>query len=166
MEETLNREIARSKRTGTGLGIIMFDVDHFKEYNDTYGHDTGDVVLKQVAEITQARLRQTDVACRYGGEEFILLIPGASRENAIKCAEQLREIIQRHKITRKDTLLSTITVSVGVVIYPEHCDSSTSLLKAVDMALYQAKDTGRNRVIVAESEQLPVVSSQKRQVAN
>ncbi len=150
MEETLNREIARCKRAGSTIGIIMVDVDHFKSYNDKYGHDMGDQVLCELAGLMQTKLRDSDVACRFGGEEFMLIMIGAANAIINTRAEEIRRMVESHEITHKGNNLTNITVSIGVACYPEHGESNDDLIKAADTALYRAKETGRNKVVVAD----------------
>ncbi len=150
LEETLNREMARCKRSKLNLGLIMIDIDHFKDFNDKYGHDVGDIVLCEVASLLQTKLRESDVACRYGGEEFMLVMPGAPQGIVHKRAEETREMIQRHEISHNNNRLMHITISVGVASYPGNSESIDGLIKAVDTALYRAKETGRNKVVIAD----------------
>lgn len=149
MEETLTREIARCKRSELKLGLMMIDVDHFKTYNDEYGHEVGDRVLCELADLMQLKLRDSDVACRYGGEEFILIMPGAENEIVHKRAEHIRQVIESHEINHKGNVLTEITVSIGIACYPEHGEANEDLIKRADTALYSAKETGRNKVVLA-----------------
>lgn len=149
MEETLDRELSRCKRTGESLGVIVMDVDHFKTYNDSHGHDAGDLVLTEIANITVSKLRKSDVACRYGGEELVLIMPGAQKALTTKRAEDVREAIARHAIDYRGKPLLTVTISAGVASYPEDGDTNEALVKAADSALYRAKEGGRNRITVA-----------------
>jgi diguanylate cyclase (GGDEF)-like protein/PAS domain S-box-containing protein len=150
MEETLNREIARCKRSGLTLGLVMIDVDYFKNYNDKYGHDVGDLVLSEVAGLLQTKLRESDVACRYGGEEFILIMPDAPEDIVHSRAEQIRQMIEGHEINHKGNSLTNITVSIGVANCPQNAESNDGVIKAADTALYRAKESGRNKVVIAE----------------
>lgn len=149
LEETLTRELSNGKRANRYLGIIMIDIDHFKKYNDTHGHDAGDFVLTELADLVFSKLREGDIACRYGGEELVLVMPGASKEITAKRAEFLRESIEKHEFVYKGNNLHGVTVSLGVADYPVDGDSAASLMKAADTALYQAKAAGRNRVVLA-----------------
>ncbi|MBF0227392.1 MAG: GGDEF domain-containing protein [Desulfobacterales bacterium] len=149
MEETLNREMHRIQRKNTCLGIIMIDVDHFKQFNDNYGHEVGDSVLRDLGAFLQHITRKGDIACRYGGEEFTIIMPESNLDTTYKRAEELRrgakedlKIIHHGKVYR-------ITISVGVAINPDHGITAEDILKAADNALYQAKQEGRNRVVTA-----------------
>jgi diguanylate cyclase (GGDEF)-like protein/PAS domain S-box-containing protein len=149
MEETLSRELPRAARKKTQIGFIMLDVDHFKKFNDTYGHDAGDLVLHELGALLQANIRKGDIACRFGGEEFILILPEADLEVTVQRAELIREKINEISLNLHHQPLSKITVSLGVAIFPEHGITSDVLIKKADEALYQAKHNGRNRVEAA-----------------
>jgi diguanylate cyclase (GGDEF)-like protein/PAS domain S-box-containing protein len=149
LDETLIRELAICQRSDKPLGAIMIDIDHFKTYNDTHGHDAGDYVLTEIADIMRSKLRAGDVACRYGGEELVIIMPGASMEITAKRAEIVRTAIDNHEFIYKGKNLAGVTASLGVSAYPEDGNTSTTLLKAADTALYLAKDSGRNRVVVS-----------------
>lgn len=151
MQETLAREIKRGQRNSTPIGIIMLDIDHFKTVNDTHGHDAGDLVLKTLARFLASNLRGEDVACRYGGEEFVLIMPGLSLTDTGLKAERLRSKIESTlKVWYLDHTLS-ITVSIGVAAFPEHAALPDQLIKKVDSALYAAKNSGRNRIVEADA---------------
>lgn len=149
MEESLAREISRAARHKTSLAVIMLDLDYFKRINDTYGHMAGDVVLKEISRLLQERSRGEDVVCRYGGEEFIIIMPGASLEAAGKRAAELCLAAGGLEIKYRGEDLPKITVSLGTAVYPQHGDTVNLLLYKVDKALYQAKQRGRNRVVAA-----------------
>jgi diguanylate cyclase (GGDEF)-like protein len=149
MAETLERELHRARRLGNPLAVLMVDVDGFKQQNDAFGHDAGDAILVELAALLQRGLRKEDVACRYGGEEFVLVLPDASIENAARRAEQLRDAIGRMRVPHKDALLGPVTVSIGVAAFPDHGADGASLLKSADTALYEAKRAGRDRVSLA-----------------
>lgn len=149
MEESLDREALRAKRRGTPVGILMFDIDHFKRLNDTYGHKAGDRVLKKLGALFRQYTRSEDVACRYGGEEFLLILPETPLEIVRQRAEELRESIKTHlHITWQDRMLS-ITISIGVAGFPHHGGTVNQVVSAADQALYQAKHQGRDQVCVA-----------------
>ena len=147
MEETIQREILRAAKNQTKIGIIMADIDHFKSFNDTHGHKAGDELLLKLADFFKFEIRGSDIACRYGGEEFILILPGASTEGAYKRAEHLREEVKNLKVYFHDQLLSSITLSMGIAIYPDHGIELNDLIQVTDTALYKAKEQGRDRVI-------------------
>ena len=154
LDATLGREMARSLRTGTPLGVIMLDVDHFKRFNDIHGHAAGDAVLKALGERLRSSIRQEDVACRYGGEEFTIIMPGAKREDVIKRAESVRHLVETEVPPEfGGKPLSPYTISLGVAVWPENQGAASALLASADGALYQAKNSGRNRVGVAPADQ-------------
>ena len=150
MEETLERELHRAARHQLSLGVVMLDIDHFKDFNDTFGHDAGDAVLRELGVFLQANIRSEDVACRYGGEEFILILPEATLEDTVKRTLKLRDGINALKIQYSGQMLGPITVSQGVASFPDHGASAGQIIRAVDAALYRAKRSGRDRVVVAE----------------
>jgi diguanylate cyclase (GGDEF)-like protein len=151
MEETLERELHRAARHQLPLGVVMLDIDHFKQYNDTFGHGAGDDLLRELGTFLQANVRSEDVPCRYGGEEFIIIFPEATLEDTCKRAEQMHEGINRLKTQSPDKPLGSITVSQGVASFPEHGASAGQILRSVDAALYRAKRSGRDKIIVAET---------------
>lgn len=151
MDETLIRELANCKRSNKPLGVIMIDIDHFKTYNDTHGHDAGDYVLVEIADIMRTKLREGDVACRYGGEELVMIILGASRDVTVERAELVRAAIEKHEFVYKGRNLASVTASLGVAVYPDGGDTAATLLKTADTALYIAKESGRNRVVVSST---------------
>ncbi len=158
MEESLEREVFRARRKRESVSVIMLDVDHFKRFNDQFGHDAGDAVLQAVGRFLRENVRAEDVACRYGGEEFILILPGSSLQNGAARAEALREGISRLEVSVGRQSLSPISISVGVSSYPTHGQACTALIKAADTALYQAKLKGRNRVVLAPTPEISVAS--------
>lgn len=149
LEESMARELSRAARDRYPVGVIMLDIDHFKQFNDTSGHDAGDAVLREVGELLRTGIRGGDIACRYGGEEFIAILPGAPIDATRWRAEQLRASIERRRVTYRDGLLEPVTVSLGIAVYPEHGDTYEDLVRSADAALYLAKRDGRNRVSVA-----------------
>jgi len=149
MEETLAREFAKARRTDSKCGVIMLDVDHFKNFNDTYGHEAGDLVLKELAGSLSSHVRGEDVVCRYGGEEFIIILPEITVDLALSRAEDLRRTVaDEMRVDFNDTLLK-VTISLGVALFPDHGDDPESVVVAADNALYLSKEGGRNRVSVA-----------------
>ncbi|MBN1473091.1 MAG: diguanylate cyclase [Syntrophaceae bacterium] len=149
LQETLNREIAHADRARVPLGLAMIDLDHFKNINDTYGHALGDLFLTSLASLLEKKTRSTDVCCRYGGEEFVIVMPTASLEEAAQRVDQLRIEFGNIKIETGKKEVS-VTLSAGVACYPLHGDNDKSLIDAADRALYTAKAKGRNRVVVAK----------------
>jgi diguanylate cyclase (GGDEF)-like protein/PAS domain S-box-containing protein len=148
LEESLNRELQRAKRAGRTFSVVMLDLDHFKHFNDTFGHQVGDILLKEVAGVIKGRVRAGDLACRYGGEEFSLIIAEVDTEGTVKCVENIREAIKHLSLHHRGQTLGTITVSAGVAAYPTHGDNSEELIRAADESLYQAKKAGRDCVFV------------------
>ncbi len=150
MEESLERETHRCVRAKKGLGIIMADIDHFKKFNDEYGHDAGDVVLVEFAKLLTSCFRTSDVLCRYGGEEFIIIMPEAAKEIVVQRANKLCTTVKDLKLTVNNTELPIITSSFGVSYMTGESKPTTSeLLKAADLALYEAKNAGRDQVSVS-----------------
>ena len=152
MEETLERELRRAVRYKRPLGLLMLDLDHFKEVNDTYGHSAGDLLLEKLGGYLQSHIRKEDVACRYGGDEFIIILPESSLEESQKRAEQLRRGINQIIVEYKNQPLRSVEVSIGVTGYPDHADTSEAIMQIVDDALFKGKKGGRNRVFVAEPD--------------
>lgn len=149
LDETLALEEQRARRDGGSVGIVMLDIDHFKQFNDTFGHDAGDALLRELGSFLRTQVREGDTACRYGGEEFTLILPGADFESSRLRAEMLRRKVAGVEIEYQGQKLGPITLSLGVATYPQHGRSWREVLKAADRALYRAKKTGRNRVAMA-----------------
>lgn len=149
MEETLDRELLRAARNHEPLGVVMLDIDHFKDFNDTFGHQAGDVLLQSLGHFFLSHIRGEDVACRYGGEEFILLLPGSTLEQTRIRAEEMREKAHHLDATFRGQSLGAISLSFGISIFPDHGTSPEILIQIADQALYRAKSEGRDRVIVA-----------------
>lgn len=146
MEETLMRESSRAKREKFQIGIIMADVDHFKHFNDSYGHDVGDTVLKNLAKKLQKGIRNGDVVCRYGGEEFILILPNATLTQTMVRAEEIRGDVEKNMGMKLKGKEIKITISLGVSVYNPDADDIEDIIKAADRGLYVAKADGRNLV--------------------
>ena len=149
MEESLEREVRRAERNHRNVGIIMLDVDHFKRFNDTYGHDAGDALLCALGEFLRNNVRAEDIACRYGGEEFALILPDANSQMTHKRAEQILQGARRLDVARDGVPLGPITLSLGVATYPENGLAGDAVMRAADAALYEAKNSGRDRVMPA-----------------
>jgi diguanylate cyclase (GGDEF)-like protein/PAS domain S-box-containing protein len=150
MEETLERELLRASRKHLSLGIIMLDVDEFKHFNDTYGHAAGDVILRELSSLLFRQVRGEDIPCRFGGDEFIIVLPDASLEVTRERAKQICKNAKRSHFQFEGQVLEEVAVSLGVAIFPQHGSTSTGILRAVDAALYRAKHEGRGRVVVAD----------------
>jgi len=148
MEETLGRELVRAERQKTSLSLIVLDIDHFKHINDTHGHPAGDSILRKTGHFLGSSVRESDVACRYGGEEFILILPDCPKEAALAKA---RELCERTRVLTFPEAGGgvEITASFGVSSFPADGIEPQSLIQAADAALYVAKRSGRNRVAAA-----------------
>ena len=155
MEEALSIEQQRAARRGLPVGVLMLDVDHFKQFNDHFGHDAGDVLLRGLGAILRRTVREGDMACRFGGEEFVVIMPGADLSGTRQRAEVLRAAIERWQPEHQERSLKSVTVSIGVAAFPLHGDTWQAVLKVADQALYRAKDAGRNRVVAAPIAHFP-----------
>ncbi|MDI1254051.1 diguanylate cyclase [Thermomonas sp.] len=149
LEESATRELARCARRGLPLSLLMLDIDHFKSFNDLHGHAGGDTVLAQFGKLLQTITRGEDIVCRYGGEEFTLILPEADVEAASARAEAIRLAVEAMQVPYLGKLLPKVTVSIGVAGYPAHGQTQETLMQAADKALYQAKRAGRNRIEIA-----------------
>ena len=149
LEETIERELHRAARNAAPVGVIMFDIDHFKEFNDNFGHAAGDAILRELGEYLERKIRREDIACRYGGDEFILVLPECSVETTRERAEQLREAFKGLNVKYNSQSLPDVTLSLGVAVFSAHGSTAESLLREADQALYRAKAEGRDRVQVA-----------------
>ena len=152
LEESLGREESRARRSGRALGIMMIDIDDFKRFNDTLGHAAGDAVLRAMGQYLLTAARGEDIVCRYGGEEFVLVMSHTPHNTVLHRAEALREGVAQLGIEYEGRLVGPITVSVGAGIFPDHGDSWEAVLRSADTALYQAKQLGRNRVVIGASK--------------
>ncbi len=150
LEEALERELHRATRSHTQIGVVMLDIDHFKQFNDAFGHATGDLLLRELGSFLKQCIRGGDIACRYGGEEFLLLLPDTSLETLQERSEQMRKDIKKLRAPDQGELWETITISLGVAIFPENGSTGEELLHAADDALYRAKSSGRDQVVIAE----------------
>jgi diguanylate cyclase (GGDEF)-like protein/PAS domain S-box-containing protein len=148
MDEIIQHEILRAARQQTGIGVVMVDIDHFKQINDTYGHEAGDEYLIKLAGFFKLKARGSDFVFRYGGEEFMLILPESSIEDTYKYAESLRNEIKNMKVQFRGQALPSITLSFGIAAYPDHGLETIELLRVADKALYRAKEEGRDRVII------------------
>ena len=150
MEETLERELRRAERDRHPVGILVLDVDHFKRVNDTFGHDGGDAVLAGLGTLLAGNTRGGDIACRLGGEEFVLILPGASLDESRRRAQELLEAARDFQVTHHGQLIGPVTFSAGVAAFPDHGLSRDAVLRAADTAVYRAKGEGRNTIAVAD----------------
>jgi len=144
LNEDFKKEILREERYKHGLSLIMLDIDDFKSINDTYGHDVGDIVLQEISSIILKSTRQTDIASRWGGEEFMILLPETTLSNSLIIAETLRANVEKCNFKN---VSKTVTISLGVTTFKNGVDTRDTIVKNVDVALYEAKDCGKNKVI-------------------
>ena len=151
LEISLQRELARAQRHGFPVSLIMLDVDHFKAFNDTNGHDAGDEVLRNVAHVLKRHTRVEDVACRYGGEEFLVVLPACPMDDAYAKAEAIREAIAQLCVFSRGIALPRITASLGIACYPEDGQRMEDLITEADSALYRAKSSGRNCIAASNA---------------
>jgi diguanylate cyclase (GGDEF)-like protein/PAS domain S-box-containing protein len=151
MEEALKQHLSRVTRHLHPLGIVMIDIDHFKSFNDVHGHAAGDQILRELGRFLQSHVRGEDTACRYGGEEFILIMPDVFLEAAKNRAEQLRQAAKELRVEDAGQLYAGITLSIGVALYPVHGRTIENVLRAADSALYRAKQEGRDQVVIADT---------------
>lgn len=147
LEETLALEETRAKRRGAPIGLMLLDVDHFKRFNDNFGHDAGDALLRALGRAIREQVRKGDIPCRFGGEEFVIVLPGADLEITVARAEALRQVVRELQVTHGGQALGPITVSIGVACYPRHGSNCQAVLKVADQALYAGKHAGRDRVM-------------------
>lgn len=148
LEESLPREVARCGRSGLPLAVMMLDLDHFKAFNDGHGHAGGDALLTEFGRLLQSMCRDEDIACRYGGEEFTLILPGASLALAQQRAQEIRLAVEQLTVRHLLHEVGGVTVSIGLAMFPQHGSEIGELLRLADAALYRAKHEGRNRVEV------------------
>ena len=147
----MGEALAAARRYGRSFALMMFDIDHFKRFNDTHGHQTGDMVLKQFAKLLQKNTRDTDICCRYGGEEMTVILPETGIDEAAVLANKLCMRIRREEFRGTGEEALSVTASIGVAAFTESYDSPEAMVAAADAALYEAKDLGRNRVELAIS---------------
>jgi diguanylate cyclase (GGDEF)-like protein len=152
LEESFEREMSRAKRSGVSIGIMMIDIDHFKRINDSLGHAAGDTVLAEIARRMRSLTRSEDILCRYGGEEFTLVMTGGTRKVAFERAEVIRQGVRQLRIESAGRPVGQVTVSIGIAVHPEDGASMAEALRAADAALYLAKQTGRDRTVASAIE--------------
>jgi diguanylate cyclase (GGDEF)-like protein len=149
MEESLERELLRAARNAKPVTVMMIDIDHFKKFNDSFGHEAGDLLLRELGSTFSSITRGGDIACRYGDEEFLLILAEASLEAGYERAVKLKEQVANLQVRYRGETLRRITVSIGVAAFPQHGTSASQIIRLADQALYQAKAEGRDRVVVA-----------------
>jgi diguanylate cyclase (GGDEF)-like protein len=149
MEESLERELLRAARNAKPVTVMMIDIDHFKKFNDSFGHEAGDLLLRELGSAFSSITRGGDIACRYGDEEFLLILAEASLEAGYERAVKLKEQVANLQVRYRGETLRRITVSIGVAAFPQHGTSASQIIRLADQALYQAKAEGRDRVVVA-----------------
>ena len=152
LEESLERELQLASRKKQSLAVLFLDLDHFKRFNDTFGHDAGDRVLQSLADLFRGFFRATDLCCRYGGEEFAIILPEASSQQAVIRADALRSEVKNLRLQYKKQVLGPLTLSAGVAAFPEHGSTCDELLKIADQCLYESKSRGRDVVTVASPQ--------------
>ena len=152
LDETMEREVLRAKRLNSPVGVILADIDHFKAFNDTHGHEAGDAALTLLGKLFRKSIRGSDIACRYGGEEFILILPGAGLDGSLMRAEKIRAEVEGSAFELQDKKIGRVTISVGVAAFPDMGRTSNEVFQAADAALYRAKKEGRNRVVSAQAK--------------
>jgi diguanylate cyclase (GGDEF)-like protein len=145
-QEQLKIQVSHSIRYEVPLSLIIIDIDFFKKFNDTYGHQSGDAVLRQVAFELKKNVRATDIVCRYGGEEMSIILPNTKYEEAVGIANKLCTIVSSKKCKLSNSKESNVTISLGVASYSETCNTPADIISAADKNLYKAKENGRNRV--------------------
>jgi diguanylate cyclase (GGDEF)-like protein/PAS domain S-box-containing protein len=155
LEESLERELQLASRKKHGVAVLFLDLDHFKNFNDTFGHAAGDKVLQALADLFRAFFRSTDICCRYGGEEFAIILPESSSQDAAVRADALRSEVKNLRLQYKNETLGTLSLSVGLAAFPEHGLTSDELLKIADQCLYESKSRGRDIVTVARRQDAP-----------
>jgi diguanylate cyclase (GGDEF)-like protein/PAS domain S-box-containing protein len=155
LDETLPRDLHQAQRRNTPLCLVMLDIDGFKEFNDTFGHGAGDAILRGCGNVLRDRLRKSDISCRYGGDEFVLVLHDSSVADTQERLEQIRLLISALKIHYGEQVLGSITLSVGIAQALEHSTSASELLRAADEAMYAAKQAGRDRIVVHQTPPPP-----------
>ena len=149
MLEVLDQAHSRAERTAGEIAVMMIDLDHFKRFNDNFGHDAGDHVLKAVAQALKDSLRQEEVACRYGGEEFCIVCPSTDEAQAMQIAQRICKRVRELELSMNQLSLGTVTTSIGIAVYPQHGAAMDDVIRVADEALYAAKQNGRDRAEVA-----------------
>ena len=155
LDETLPRELHMAQRRNAPLSIAMLDIDGFKQFNDSFGHEPGDSLLREFGRVLREHLRKSDISCRYGGDEFVLVLPDSSIADTQERVEQIRVFLKGLKIHHGEQVLGPITLSVGIAQTPEHGTTASELLRAADEAMYAAKQAGRDRIVIYHTGPTP-----------
>ena len=146
-QEQMKMQVEQCKRYGTSFSLIIIDIDYFKKFNDTFGHQAGDNVLRQVAQILKNNIRATDIACRYGGEEMSIILPNSTKNSSLTTAEKICKRVASNKFKLNNVALEeNVTISLGVATYPDDGETASEIIEAADKRLYQSKHNGRNQV--------------------
>jgi diguanylate cyclase (GGDEF)-like protein len=164
MQEYLERELPRARRSKRSLAVVFIDLDHFKRFNDSFGHESGDSVLQVFAKALTNHFRDSDVICRYGGEEFALVLPDSPLSQAELRVNGLREEIKKMVFTHRDTKLGSVTLSAGIAAFPGNGHTAEELFRVADRCLYESKRQGRDRVTLPQQDaalELSTVSNLK-----
>ncbi len=164
-EEAIEVELARAARTDSSVCVIMGDIDHFKAINDSFGHDAGDAALRALSQALAKAVRPGDIACRYGGEEFVIVLPGTSLDEGRERAEAIRLAVQNLTVSVHGLLIGPLTMSFGVTVAPDQADTAAALVANADRAMYIAKQQGRNRIVVAERARAPNAHTAEQETA-
>jgi diguanylate cyclase (GGDEF)-like protein len=154
LEQSLDREVHRAARSSRSISLAMLDIDHFKHFNDTFGHQAGDLLLREVAAVLKARVRGGDLACRFGGEEFALVLAETDTDGARACIEKIRDAVKHLALQFRGQSLGAVTVSAGIAAFPAQSENSEGLIHMADVALYRAKKEGRDRVVVSQEHEV------------
>jgi diguanylate cyclase (GGDEF)-like protein len=147
LNDTLQRELNHARRDGTPTAIAMLDIDHFKNINDTYGHDAGDLMLRELGRLLRENVRKSDIACRFGGEEFVLVLLDSSLESCRQLLGKINTLVKEMQIHYGEQLLGSMSMSIGIVEASQHEMTADELLSAADKALYAAKRAGRDCIV-------------------
>ena len=156
MHDFLERELLRARRTNRSFAVMFIDLDHFKRFNDSFGHDAGDFVLQSFTRLLTSHFRGSDVICRYGGEEFALVLPDSSLNHAEMRSDYLRTKVKKLVISHRETPLGPITCSIGIAEFPVDGSTAEELLRVADKCLYEAKTQGRDRTVTRDKLLAPI----------
>jgi len=155
LEETLPRDLYQAQRRNAPLSVVMLDLDGFKQFNDSYGHGAGDALLREFGRILRAHLRKSDISCRYGGDEFLLVLPDSSVTDTQDRLEEIRTALKKLQIRYGEQMLDMITLSAGITQTPEHGITASELLQTADKAMYAAKQAGGDRIVIYQTGSPP-----------